>query len=250
VSPGPEHVRTVRLEETVITTSTTRAVLAASLALALGGGVLAGCGDSGPSPETSSGATTTTTPTATAPTTTAPTTTAPAIALALTERVLQDGELAGVNPRAPEVVDAEELVATASDDEHQAGDLADLKAAGFVTGVLGRFDTPDDVYALSFAAQVDPAKAGALVEKLYADLIAPDAPASAVDLPVPGIPGARAISLTVTQGTQVRGSAVVFADGAFVYGLQFAQQGTESLDRKALDAVAKLYARVKGAPAA
>jgi hypothetical protein len=212
------------------------AALAAVLSIGVVG-LVAGCGGG------SSASTTTASPA---------TTQSAAAAIPMSARVLRDGEPAGFTPRPPEVRGID-MVGDISDSDHAEGDKQALRNAGFVEGTLGRTNGADGTYAVSFALRLDSAAGTAgLLDTMYRELRdTGDPKVTSSDLPLAGIPGGKAVTISGSnEDGPIRGAAAVFADGPFVYGIQVAKQGADSVDADLRAAAMRLYARVKGAPLA
>ncbi|MDX6645190.1 MAG: eukaryotic-like serine/threonine-protein kinase [Miltoncostaeaceae bacterium] len=195
-------------------------------------GIVAGCGGGSP-------ASTTPTQAAAAP-------------LPMSARVLRVGDLPGFTPRTPQLMGLE-LVDDISDSEHAAADKQALTDAGFVEGTLGKLDGAEGTYAVSFAVRLGSAASTAgLLDHMYTSARETgDANVQSADLPLSSIPGAKAVTLSGSNSDgPIRGSAVMVADGPFVYGIQVVRQGETSVAGEATEAALRLFARVKGSPLA
>lgn len=226
-------------------TSTTLRRLAATCCCVVIGAVAAGCGG-----DSSSDATTVV---VTSAGTTAGTTAA--AALTLEQRVPTSAEFALYPVDATSVVELDDFVGAVSDGDDADTDRASLTSAGFTRGALSRYDTGDDqAYALAFVAEVSAASAPGLVDTVIAQFAdSSDEPnVITTTFTVDEAGGAQGVEATgtTTDGTQVTGTQILFVDGAYVYGLQLARQGTTPVTTELRAAVASWRSRVAGAPAA
>lgn len=215
--------------------------LAAALLLAL---LAAACGG-----ESTSRGTTATGPTETvAPATTTAAATGPTLA----ERLPTSSEFVLFAAREPETVDLDGFVDAVSDDADADGDRAALSAAGFTRGIVQGYVTDEDAaFAQSFVAEVDEARASALLDRIATDLEQSGEPGIEVRPVAVEEAGARGVDIEGTAGaTPVSGTALVFADGRYVYGVQVAHQSGQSLHEALRQTVIAWQARVAGSPPA
>ncbi len=221
-------------------TSTTIRRLAATCCALTIGVVAVGCGG-----ETSGGETTVV---VTATTTTA-------AALTLEQRAITAADFDAFPIDGTEVVDLDDFIGAVSDGEDADGDRALLTTAGFTRGAVTRFETGDeDAYAQGFVAEVDESAASGLVDQVVAQVAdVEDEPGlTATEFTVDEAGAAKGIEIsgTTSDGQQVAGAQVLFADGAYVYGIQIARTGTTPVGDEARSAVTAWHGRVAGAPAA
>lgn len=235
-----------------------RPVAAAVAALALGAGVVAGCGGSSAAVTTT--VTTDSLPSTTAPGTAAQVTTpeAPAPTATLGEDRLPPADaLANLKSGEARVLDDPTAFVDAL---YQAGDptkpaaTARLTAAGYAGGVL-RDQTGTDpgtqialfrTYALALRDDAAArAEVTAAVQEVRDSTTAPT-----TDIAVSDIPGAEGLHVEVDQGG-VKGAVafVTFPAGAYVYGLQGVSTDDAALPQDEIIGAARdLYERVTAAP--
>ncbi len=229
-----------------MSTSTLRRLAATCAAVAVAGAVVAGCGG-----ESSSGGTTTVVVTSAS---TESTTTATAQPLTLEQRAPTSAEY-GVYPQeSTEVVDLDDFIDAVSDNEDSDADTATLTAAGFKRGLLTKYDAGDSAYALAFVAEVNDGSAQGVVDQVVTQLstVTDEPGITATPFTLDDAGGARGVDLAgaTGDGTQVTGTQILFADGAYVYGIQQAQTGTTPVTDAVRAAITAWQARVAGAPAA
>ncbi|MGD9573504.1 MAG: hypothetical protein AB7V62_16625 [Thermoleophilia bacterium] len=229
-----------------MTTQTIRRLAATCAALVVAGAVVAGCGG-----ESSSGGTTTVVVTSGGTTTATPT----ASPLTLEQRALTASEFTALPIEASEVTDLTGFVDAVSESDDAESDRAILTSAGFTRGLTTSFKTEDlNSYALAFVAEVDAGSAQGVVDQVVAKVsdLSDEPGLTATQFTIDEIPGAKGVEISGTAegGIPVSGAQVLFADGAYVYGLQMASTGNESVTDDVRNAAIAWHGRVAGAPAA
>ncbi len=218
--------------------------LAATLCALAVGALAAGCGGSATGVVT----------TVPASTTTGAGATTPAAPLTLDARVPTAEEFTSFVPVATQIVNLDDFADEVDYDDDGAAAQAQLGAAGFRRGVLRAYDTPAAAQALAFVAEVSPDAAPGLVDAIVTQAaeLSGEPGLKVTRFTIDEAGGARGAEIAGTSnGGQIAAAIVVFADGAYVYGLQSARQdgGGSPLDAVRTAAVA-WHARVAGAPAA
>ncbi len=175
------------------------------------------------------------------------TSTATAAAVPLAQHVVTD--LAGFTAKASPVVQDVEAFARA----HEK-DAAELTRAGMVGGVTVQFQPDGKIpgNALSLAQEFGTAEQAEVeAARLFAANAEPDKGSTASPLPVPGIPGARATSVTGSfKGQSFTSVEIVFVDETVVHEL-FAIAGDPVVSVPELvRAATGLYAVIHGHPLA
>ena len=131
--------------------------------------------------------------------------------------------------------------------------VAELRRTGMVAGSSLMFDpAAGDGFAMSIAARfADEDQARTEAARLFAANAKPEDGTRVAPLTVPGVPDARAVTLSARQGgTSFTGVEIVFADGVVTHELFAFGEESRFDPQDAVSAAAALYERVAGHPLA
>lgn len=171
------------------------------------------------------------------------TTAVPPVAVPLSERVVQGGDLAGFTPSAAERLD---LAAIAAEN---GVTVARLRERGIRRAAVARLAGPPDAFGISAAAELETADdARAEAARLFRENGSSEPGLTATPIAIPDIPGAAAARKSGRRdGREYLAIEVTWADGTVAHELFVLARAADLREADVLAAARAVSARSRGA---